>query len=100
MPFRWLAFIGLASGGGRDQASVVLEAVLQEFGLYLVIAGVGHALACIAITQQDEAPAAQHEFARAVFALLDDRRHVPGEDRRQRIEHRDAVVREAELARE
>jgi hypothetical protein len=88
-----LTFIGLAEGRRRHEAAALLKAVLPEFGAYLVIARVGHALGRIAIAQQDEAAAAQDEFARAVFALLDDRRDVAREDRRQRIEHRDAVVR-------
>src|SRR5262249_10602715 len=71
---------------------------LPEFGLHLVITRIGDTLGRIAVAQQQEAPAAQDELTGTILALLDDRRHVPGEDRGQRIEHCDAVVRQAELA--
>src|SRR4029453_12817450 len=76
-----------------------LEAVLPEFRVGLVIAGVRNALWRVAAPQQNEAPASDHELALAILALLDDGRHVAGEDRRHRLEGGGAVVRDAEEPR-
>ena len=100
MPAGRLAFIRLAEGGRRYEASPLNEAVFPKFCLHFVIARIGHALRRIAIAQQDEPPAPQCQLTFTIDALLDDRRHATRKDRRQRAEYRHAVVGNVELSGE
>src|SRR5262249_37596511 len=58
MPAGGRVAVGFAKGGGGDQTSARLEAVLPKFRGELVVARIGHALGRVTLPQQYEAPAA------------------------------------------
>ena len=55
VPASWPALVGLAECGRGHEAATLLVG--------LVVAGVGHAFGCVAVAQQNEAPAPQHQLA-------------------------------------